>query len=277
MRRLGIALAFLLLAGCGPRPAPPSLTVGAGTDAESQILASLYAGALRGAGAAVLVQPVADPVVELESGALTVVPGFTGRLLGVFAPDATARSDRQVYRALIGALPEGIGAGDYATAAEDKPALAVTKDTAAAWGGDDLRGVARHCDRLTVGGVAGVHAPTTVGRCQLPTVHEFPDDTALFAALRARRVTAAWTSTADPAVPRDLVVLADGTPSLVRAENVVSLYRRNALTEPQVLALNQVAGALETAALVDMRRQVAGGAGPQPVADAWLAEHPLWH
>jgi hypothetical protein len=36
-----------------------------------------------------------------------------------------------------------------------------------------------------------------------------------------------------------------------------------------------VAGVLDTAALVDMRRQVAKGANPQALADAWLADHPL--
>ena len=32
---------------------------------------------------------------------------------------------------------------------------------------------------------------------------------------------------------------------------------------------------LDTAALVEMRRQVAAGADPQAVAGGWLAEHPL--
>ena len=53
------------------------------------------------------------------------------------------------------------------------------------------------------------------------------------------------------------------------------LYRRNELSEMQVLALNEVAGVLDTAALVQMRRQVADGADPRPVADGFLAEHPL--
>ncbi len=35
---------------------------------------------------------------------------------------------------MVGALPEGIAAGDYTTAADDKPALAVTKSTATSWG-----------------------------------------------------------------------------------------------------------------------------------------------
>jgi glycine betaine/choline ABC-type transport system substrate-binding protein len=61
----------------------------------------------------------------------------------------------------------------------------------------------------------------------------------------------------------------------VQAENVVPLYRRDELTERQLLAINEVASVLDDAALVEMRRQVADGADPQAVADAWLAEHPL--
>jgi glycine betaine/choline ABC-type transport system substrate-binding protein len=56
---------------------------------------------------------------------------------------------------------------------------------------------------------------------------------------------------------------------------VVPLYRRNALSDRQLLAINEIAGVLDTATLVDMRRQVAGGADPQAVAGGWLAEHPL--
>jgi glycine betaine/choline ABC-type transport system substrate-binding protein len=61
----------------------------------------------------------------------------------------------------------------------------------------------------------------------------------------------------------------------VQAENVVPLYRRNELTDRQLLAINEVAGVLDTAALVEMRRQVTAGADPQAVADGWLSEHPL--
>jgi glycine betaine/choline ABC-type transport system substrate-binding protein len=88
-------------------------------------------------------------------------------------------------------------------------------------------------------------------------------------------VTAAWTTTTDPGVPADLVVLTDGKPALVPAENVVPLYRRNELSDRQLLAVNEVAGVLDTAALVEMRRQLIGGADPQVVADGWLSEHPL--
>ena len=193
----------------------------------------------------------------------------------MFQPGANVRSDAQVYKAMIGALPEGIAAGDYATAAEDKPALAVAGPTSKVWGGYDLGVLAKHCDGLTVGTIAGASTPASIGGCRLPAGHEYPDDATLFAAVRSGEVAAAWTSTADPNVPADLVVLTDTKPALVQAENVVPLYRRNELTDRQLLAVNEVAGVLDTAALVDMRRQVTAGADPQAVADAWLNEHPL--
>jgi glycine betaine/proline transport system substrate-binding protein len=72
-----------------------------------------------------------------------------------------------------------------------------------------------------------------------------------------------------------VVVLADRKPMLIQAENAVPLYRRNELTARQVLAINEIAGVLDTAALKRMRQQVADGADPRSVAQAWLAENPL--
>ena len=107
-----------------------------------------------------------------------------------------------------------------------------------------------------------------------PRIREFPDETALFDALRVGQVNAAWTTTAAPDIPAEVVLLADRT-ALIRAENLVPLYRRNELTERQVLAVNELAGVLDTAALAQMRAEVADGADPGAVADTWLAAHPL--
>lgn len=270
-----LGAALLAVAGCGERPPAPELVVGS----ESTLLASIYATALRSYGFAARPETAADPMAKLDSGAFTVVPAFTGQTLQHVQPGAVAMSDAQVYRSMIAALPEGILAGDYTTAAEDKPVLLVTQATAKAWGGHDLTAdlstLPKHCDGLALGAVGGFHAPAAVGSCRLPAPREFPSGEALFAAVRAGQPVAGWTTTADPDSPVDLVALADGKPSLIRAENVVPLYRRNALSDRQLLAINEVAGVLDTAALADMRRQVAGGADPQAVAGGWLTEHPL--
>lgn len=271
-----VLAATLAVAGCADtRHSIRELLVGSHPDSESVLLADIYTGALRSYGFPAHTEAAPDPVIKLDSGALTVVPGFTGRVLQLFAPGAAVRSDAQVYRAMVGALPEGIAAGDYTTAAEDKPALAVTQPTAKAWGGHDLSELSRNCDGLVVGSITHASTPSNVSSCRLLNPHEFPDNATLFAALQAGHITAAWTTTAAPDVPADLVVLADGKPALVQAENVVPLYRRNELTDRQLLAINEVAGVLDTAALVEMRRQVKAGADPQAVADTWLGEHPL--
>jgi glycine betaine/choline ABC-type transport system substrate-binding protein len=290
--RIGRLAASLLaglfvVAGCGSgtggQGARPELVVGSGPQPESALLAGVYVAALRSYGFAARAETAPDPMAQLDSGKFTVVPAFTGRMLQTLQPGAVApsssMSDAQVYRAMVAALPEGVAAGDYATAAEDKPVLLVTGSTAKAWGGSDvsadLSTLPQHCAGLVVGAVSGQQTPSAVGTCRLRAPREFPDGATMFAALRTGQLVAAWTTTADPGVPADLVALADGKPALVRADNVVPLYRRNALSDRQLLAINEIAGVLDTAALVDMRRQVAAGADPQAVAGAWLAEHPL--
>ncbi|MCV7419827.1 hypothetical protein H7K45_04675 [Mycobacterium yunnanensis] len=276
LRRVLASVVALAVAGCGT-PAPgTSIAVGTGPDPATTLLAHLYAAALRSYGSAAHVEQGADPLAELDTGDVEVVPGFTGRLLVRFDPDATARAPEQVYRSMISALPEGIGAGDYAQSAEDKPALGVTESTAQKWGSRDVAAVARRCQGLTVGKVADGPAPTAVATCRLPAAVEFPTASAMVGALRSGRVTAAWTSTAVPQTPDDVVVLSDKT-SAIRAENVVPLYRRNELDERQVLALNEIAGELDTGSLADMLGKVATGADPGAVADDWLSAHPLGH
>ncbi|MEB4210243.1 glycine betaine ABC transporter substrate-binding protein [Mycobacterium sp. 94-17] len=281
MTRLAALLlaALLAVAGCDERRPAPESVVGSWPDGQSILLADIYVAALRSYGFAARAATADDPRPQLDSGAFTVLPVFTGRTLETLQPGATAMSDKDVYRAMIAALPEGVVAGDYTTAAEDKPVLLVSQPTAKAWGGSDvsadLTTLPRHCDGLVVGTVAGHHQPSAVGSCRLGQPREFPDGATMFAAIRTGQLTAGWTTSADPATPGDLVALADGKPALIRAENVAPLYRRNTLSDRQLLAINEVAGVLDTAALVEMRRQVGAGADPQAVAGGWLAEHPL--
>ena len=143
--------AALATAGCGHRTHHPAeLVVGSRAGIESTLLADVYTGALRSYGFPARTEQAPDPLSKLDSGAFVVVPSLTGRVLQVFQPGAVARSDAQVYKAMIGALPEGIAAGDYTTAAEDKPALAVAGSTSKDWGGSELGVLTRHCDGLTV-------------------------------------------------------------------------------------------------------------------------------
>ncbi|MBU8818328.1 hypothetical protein KL864_20730 [Mycolicibacterium goodii] len=270
-----VALA-LITSGCGGQSGPPSVPVGAAPGAESALIGHLYAAALRYYGTPAQVVETDEGLGALDSSAVTVLPGFTGQLLVTLNPGATARADEQVYRDLLSALPEGVAAGDYTTSAQDKPALVVTEATTQAWEGSDLAALRRHCADVRPGVVAGARVPTTIGQCTLRKPVQFDDEAELFAALDAGRIDAAWSRTADPDIPSHLVVLADRT-SLIRAENLVPLYRRNELDERQIRALNEIAGVLDTGSLADMRRKVSEGADPGAVADEFLQANPLGH
>jgi len=274
MRGLAVTLLAVLVAACGSPQAAPTLTIGTYPDDESAVIAHLYAAALRYYGTDTRIEEADDPLAALDAGDIAVVPGFTGRLLKRFEPDATARADEQVYRDMVAALPEGLAAGDYTTSADDKPAVAVTEATADGWGGRDLAALVRHCGEVEAGTVRGSRTPAAIGPCRPRPPREYPDPAAVFSALRSGEINAAWTTTAAPKVPSELVVLADRT-ALIRAENVVPIYRRNTLDESQVLAVNEVAGVLDTAALAEMRARVRDGADPAVVADEWLIAHPL--
>ena len=251
------------------------LSVGATMDPQINLLAQIYAAGLRYYGTAARVETSADPLAALDAGTVAVVPGLTGRLLERFAPGSAARSATSVYRAMVGALPEGVAAGDYAVAAEDKAALAVTEATAARWGSRDLSAVVANCGAVTVGSVTGTTPPASVGDCRLPRPREFPSAAVLFDALKGGSVTAAWTTTADIAVPGRAVVLVDRKPALLTAQNVVALYRRNEIDAMQQRAINELAGVLDTASMVGMLSQVKGGADPGAVAQEWLNANPL--
>lgn len=274
-RRLLLVPLAALMVACSSAGPSPALTVGASPDPQNTLLAHIYAAGLRYYGTAAQVQTVDDPLAALDAGTANVAAGFTGRLLQRFDAGSAARSAEQVYRALAGALPEGLAVADYAVAAEDKAALAVTEATAADWGSRQLSALVDNCSRVRVGSVAGTGPPKTVGECELPPGREFASATALFDALLTGTVTAAWTSTAATGTPDGVVVLVDRKPALIPAQNVVALYRRNELGQMQLRAVNEIAGVLDTAALVQMSDRVDSGADPQAVAQEWLADNPL--
>lgn len=275
IRRLLLAIFATLTVACGSPGPGPSLVVGASPDPQNTLLANIYAAGLRYYGTAARVEISDDPLAALDAGKATVAAGFTGRLLQRFDPGSAARSAEQVYRAMVGALPEGLAAGDYAVAAEDKAALAVTEATADAWDSRELSALVDNCARIRVGSPTGANPPEKVGECELASDRRFATTAMLFDALRSGAINAAWTSTAATGTPDGVVVLVDRKPALIPAQNVVAVFRRNELGQMQLRAINEIAGVLDTASLVKMSDRVRSGADPALVAEEWLAANPL--
>ena len=86
--RFGVGLAAFLFAGVTAAVAHHS--VQAQFDLSKPVTVT---------GTVTKVETFPDPLAALDAGKVTVVPGFTGRLLDRFAPGSAARSAEQVYRA----------------------------------------------------------------------------------------------------------------------------------------------------------------------------------
>ncbi|MFZ2526246.1 MAG: glycine betaine ABC transporter substrate-binding protein [Rhodococcus sp. (in: high G+C Gram-positive bacteria)] len=292
------AAALTSLAACASpvlddAPGPSGVVVGADAGADSALVAHLYAGALRRTGIDVTVREQDDraaSLIALDSAEVTLVPGYTGRLLRYFEPTAPQTGAEDVFAALGRALPADLTVSDYASA-QDRAVLVLSEATAAAIGAGDLDTIAGHCADMTVAATpafvesGGLDGLDTIG-CVPGAVEHLTDDEAV-RAVTDRGALGALTTASPALTGADVVVLADvpdrsrgadetdaGTPAPVfAAQNVVPLFRQGALDERQLDALSVIAGELTTADLAEMRGRVDGGEDSAAVADDWLGDH----
>ncbi|GAB3357750.1 glycine betaine ABC transporter substrate-binding protein [Modestobacter lapidis] len=121
----------------GTQAAGVDLTIGSANFPENIILANIYAQALQAQGATVDTQlNIGSREVYmpgLQDGSIDLIPEYSGVLLEYFDPEATAVSSEDVYAALPEALPSGLTVLEQ-SAAEDKDAIVVTRETAEEYG-----------------------------------------------------------------------------------------------------------------------------------------------
>ena len=121
------------------------IIVGSAAFAESQILAEIYAGSLARAGFNARTQLSIGAreayLGALASGAVDVIPDYSGNLLLYLDPKATASTAQEILQALpaaLGTLTTGTSGAEIralnASEAEDKDSLVVTAQTAQKYG-----------------------------------------------------------------------------------------------------------------------------------------------
>ena len=125
------------LDAAGTQAAGTDLTVGSANFPENITLANIYAQALQAQGATVDTQLNIGSretyMPGLQDGSIDLIPEYSGVLLQLFDPAATAVSSEDVYAALPAALPEGLTVLQQSEA-EDKDAIVVTRETAEQYG-----------------------------------------------------------------------------------------------------------------------------------------------
>jgi osmoprotectant transport system substrate-binding protein len=267
-----VAAAALLVSACGSaenlsgsdqQAASGEVVVGSADFTENKILAEVYSGALKSAGVKTSVKSgigARELVVKaLQDKSLGVVPEYTGNLLNYFDKANATTTSEDVYSALKSKTPSGLSVLDK-SAAEDKDVLVVTKATAdsgvksvadLASKPDFVLGAAGEWAQRWQAKIKEIYGVTfkeikTTDAGGPVTVDALKGGTAQVANL--------YTTSADIKA-NDFVELADPK-NMYPAQNIVPLYRSDALDDKGKAALNKVSAALTTEKLAELVKRV---------------------
>jgi osmoprotectant transport system substrate-binding protein len=267
-----VAAAALLVSACGSaenlsgsdqQAASGEVVVGSADFTENKILAEVYSGALKSAGVKTSVKSgigARELVVKaLQDKSLGVVPEYTGNLLNYFDKANATTTSEDVYSALKSKTPSGLSVLDK-SAAEDKDVLVVTKATADS-GVKSVADLASKPDFVL--GAAGEWAQRWQAKIKEIYGVTFKEIKTTDAggpvtvdALKAgtAQVVNLYTTSADIKA-NDFVELADPK-NMYPAQNIVPLFRSDALDDKGKAALNKVSAALTTEKLAELVKRV---------------------
>lgn len=290
------AAAGLVLSGCAsgdpmsePDGTGTTIVVGSAAFPESEILAYVYAEALRASGIEVEVRPSIGArdayIAALEDGSIDLVPEYTGNLLQYFDSAGTAQSSEEVYTALTEAVPDGLSVLDQAEAA-DADSYNVTRAFSEEYGVTSLADLAQVPIALRVAanpefaerpyGIPGLLEVYGVEATLVP-INDGGGPNTLKALLDGDVELADIYSTTPSIAANDLVTL-DDPESMILAQNVVPLIDTSVLSDEVAAAINAVQGALTTEDLIAMNTRSSGDekASAEQIAADWVAASGLF-
>lgn len=271
-----------------PQAGDETVIVGSTNFTEQLILAHMYADVLEDRGVQVETRlnlgkrEVVFPA--LKAGEISVVPEYTGALLSYLTEgEATVSKPDKITAALSEELPDGIVALEPAPA-QNKDALAVTRETAKEYDLQAVSDLERVADELIIGGPPELET-RALGLPGYEKVYglEFDEFRSLDAggpltksALKQGDIDVARLFTTDPAIERnDWIILRDDK-GLVPAQNLLPVMRQQAQSPAVRSALNELSSKLTTEAMLELNGKVdLDKQDPAQVARQWLQKEGL--
>ncbi len=265
-----------------------TIIVGSANFVESQILAEIYAQALTAKGVSVEkrlnIGSREAYIPALQDGSIDLIPEYSGVLLQYFDKTADETAPDAVYSALQDALPDNLIVLDK-SAAEDKDAVVVTRDTATRLNVKSIADLAPHCGTLVFGGPPEFQTrPDGIPGLQKTYNCTFKEYRALdaggpltVAALKNGDVQAADLFTTDASIVTNDFVVLDDPKNNFAAQNVLPLINKAKASDTVKSTLNDISAKLTTEGLTQLNVEAAGEAKPSPetVAKNWLSQNGL--
>ena len=277
----------LAAGGSSSKASPGNIVVGSANFPESALLAEIYAGALSAKGVKVdkklNIGSRETYIPALKDGSIDLIPEYTGVLDQYFNKNAKATAAGAVYDELKAAVPATMTILNK-SAAEDKDAVVVTKDTATKLSLKSIGDLGPQAKNLTLGGPPEWKTrPTGVPGLKKVYNLEFKIFRPLDAggplsvqALKNGQVDAVNLFTTDPSVAANGFVILSDPKSLFAAQNVVPLITKSKVTPTISATLNAISAKLDTATLGELVKEVVvDKKDPAVVAKEFLAKNGL--
>lgn len=262
------------------------LVIGSQQYYSNEIIAELYAQALEAEGYQITRKyQIGQREVylpELESGAIDLIPEYSGNLLQYYDPEATAAPADEIVAALAEVLPAGLRPLQAAEAT-DQDSYTVTRATAEEY------------DLTTIGDLANLPQPVQLGansemetrpygipgllsvygvEAELTPIED-SGSALTIKALVDGQVQVANIYTASPAIKANDLISLEDPEALILPQNVVPIAS-DAVDEAAAAIIDQVSAALSMTDLIELNdRSVTEQLNSAEIAADWLADKGL--
>ncbi|HEX8079856.1 MAG TPA: ABC transporter substrate-binding protein [Jatrophihabitans sp.] len=270
--------------GAGSSAPTDTIVIGSANFQENVVLANIYAGALKAKGVKVTTKLNIGSretyLPALRDGSIDLIPEYSGVLLQYFDKNATAVSSDEVYTALQKATPQPLIVLQQ-SAAQDKDAIVVTKETAAKYNLKSIADLTSVAGNLTLGAppefqtrADGIPGLEKVYGVKFKTFKKLdPGGPLTQNALKNGQIDAGDIFTTDPLISKNGWVVLEDPKNLYTAQNVLPLINSEKASDTVKAALDAVSAKLTTEDLIKMNEQVSlEKQNAEDVAQKWLSD-----
>ncbi|EQA9596551.1 ABC transporter substrate-binding protein [Klebsiella pneumoniae] len=283
-KRILTLCSALLLSATSSAWAAPKVIVGSADFPESQLLGTIYAGALEAQNIPVEKKLNIGSrevyIPALLDGSITLIPEYSGALLSYLDVKNAAHGSEDVARELAAKLPEKVKMLQISQA-QDIDVLAVTQKTADKYKLKTIADLQPVASQLVLGGPAewktrheGLSGLRDVYGLNFKNFKVLDVGGPLtLSAMKNNQVQVADLLSTSPAIKKDRLVVLEDTKHLFAAQNIVPIVASEALNDAVTTTLNKVSAQLTTEDLIDMNEKIAEFVSIDDIAHQWLVKH----